>query len=187
MKSVLISTQPEWCALIVSGEKTREVRKTKPSGVMLGMLAEPFKCFIYCTSVKSLTLNKYVEVHRKTGGAVDDWSGKVFAEFLCDGIYPIVYTMDGLTDVIDCKTTCLNPKDFISYGEGKTLYGWSISELKVYDTPKELSEFWKADKCPYASIDGCTYKYHCFRAVQAKRCGKTLTSPPQSWCYVSMK
>lgn len=30
MKAVLISIKPTWCAKIASGEKTIEVRKTKP-------------------------------------------------------------------------------------------------------------------------------------------------------------
>lgn len=43
MKSVLISIQQKWCDLIASGEKTLEVRKTRPK------LETPFKVYIYCT------------------------------------------------------------------------------------------------------------------------------------------
>ena len=43
MKSVLISIQPKWCELIASGEKTVEVRKTKPK------IETPFKVYIYET------------------------------------------------------------------------------------------------------------------------------------------
>ncbi len=74
-------------------------------------------------------------------------------------------------------------KKYIGLGFNK-FYGWHISDLVIYDKPKELREFWSADKCPYASKDGCTYQYHCFRAGQTKRCGNTLSRPPQSWCYV---
>ena len=38
MKSVLISIQPKWCELIASGQKTVEVRKSKPK-----MIAEKEK------------------------------------------------------------------------------------------------------------------------------------------------
>ena len=41
--AVLISIRPKWCEKIISGEKTIEVRKTRPK------LATPFKCHIYCT------------------------------------------------------------------------------------------------------------------------------------------
>ena len=43
-KAVLISIQPKWCKLIAEGEKTLEVRKTRPK------LKTPFKCYIYCTN-----------------------------------------------------------------------------------------------------------------------------------------
>ena len=41
-KAVLISIRPKWCEKIASGEKTIEVRKTRPK------LQTPFKCYIYC-------------------------------------------------------------------------------------------------------------------------------------------
>ena len=39
-KSVLISIRPKWCELIASGEKTIEVRKTRPK------LETPFKGWV---------------------------------------------------------------------------------------------------------------------------------------------
>jgi predicted transcriptional regulator len=60
MKAVLISVRPKWCEKIVSGEKTIEVRKTRPK------MNPPFKCYIY-----------------KCG------NGKVIGEFLCDEIIKI--------------------------------------------------------------------------------------------------
>lgn len=43
MIAVLISIRPKWCEKIISGEKTIEVRKTRPK------MDTPFKCYIYCT------------------------------------------------------------------------------------------------------------------------------------------
>ena len=87
-----------------------------------------------------------------------------------------------------CTASCLSFGEIKKYiGVNfyeKPFYGWHISDLKIYETPKELGEFWKAGKCPYASENGCTYEYYCFRAGQTNRCGETLTCPPQSWCYV---
>lgn len=48
MKSVLISIQPKWCVLIAIGEKTIEVRKTRPK------VETRFKCYIYCTKGRPL-------------------------------------------------------------------------------------------------------------------------------------
>ena len=45
-KAVMLSIRPKWCEKIASGEKTIEVRKTKPK------LETPFKCYIYCTLPK---------------------------------------------------------------------------------------------------------------------------------------
>lgn len=42
-KAVMISIRPKWCEKIARGEKTIEVRKTRPK------LETPFKCYIYCT------------------------------------------------------------------------------------------------------------------------------------------
>ncbi len=54
MKAVLISIRPKWCEKIISGEKTIEVRKTRPK------MDTPFKCYIYCTKPeeKLLTIMK---------------------------------------------------------------------------------------------------------------------------------
>lgn len=188
MNSVMISIQPKWCNLILAGAKTREVRKTKPAGAKLGKLDKPFKCFIYCTGVKRLPLAEYCEIHRLSGGAVDNWHGKVIAEFICDGIYPIHYTMDGLADAVDCNTSCLKPSDFITYGKGKPLYGWKITKLKIYDSPKELSDFCfppelycekeKCGGCPYDEVSNeyGEYSFDC-------EWERPITRPPQSWCF----
>ena len=149
--SVMISIKPKWCGLIASGRKTIEVRKSRPK------LEVPFKCYIYCTSVKNLNLQDYVNVHRATNGAVDDWSGKVIGEFVCDYILEITPDIYGHHEYFisddDLNASCLTTNDLWEYGSGETLYGWHISDLVIYDKPKEISEF-------------------------------AMTRPPQSWCYV---
>ena len=151
MKSVLISIRPEWCAKIASGEKTVEVRRTRPK------LEPPFLVCIYCTSVKALPLKLYVKLHAQTGGAIDEWSGKVFASFVCDRIDAIVPTTEpyGIYDISDdyVLQTCLENGALWDYGRGGRLYGWHISKKQIYDEPCELAE-------------------------------AGLKRPPQSWCYV---
>lgn len=73
--AVLLSIQPKWCALIGVWAKTIEIRKTKPQ------IEAPFKCYIYCTSIKTLPLKDYVDIHIITGGKIDDWHSKVLGEF----------------------------------------------------------------------------------------------------------
>ena len=180
MKAVLLSIQPKWCELIASDKKTVEIRKTKPK------LKTPFKVYIYCTKDEPL-YDSGDKFWCKAAGEFGN--GKVIGEFICDSIiwvlaHPDIFAGHPLFYSQAIKDACLTQDEVEKYSGGKDVYGWHISDLVIYDKPKGLGEFWSADKCPYASEEGCTYKYHCFRAGQTKRCGDTLTRPPQSWCYV---
>lgn len=80
-------------------------------------------------------------------------------------------------------------------GQGlKDFYGWHITEPKLFDKPKELSEFGtvcnryendECDDCPYLQV--YVNSYPCDDCVDTW-CGgdniKPLTRPPQSWCYI---
>lgn len=57
-KAVLISVRPEWCEKILAGEKTMEVRKTRPR------LETPFKVYIYCTLAASKEFTLPVDVSK---------------------------------------------------------------------------------------------------------------------------
>lgn len=176
MKSVLINIKPKYCELIASGNKTIEVRKTRPK------LETPFKCYIYCTSVKSMKLQEYVNAHQVTCGFIDDWSENVIGEFICDYIYENMS--------YDCEGSCVSVSEFQKYANGKPLYGWHISELKIYDKPKELSEFHKKDfeeafsnwedLFSIGTPKGCVVEY----PPEPKEEDYILTRPPQSWYYV---
>lgn len=202
-KAVLKSIRPNWCEKIVNEEKTIEVSKTRPK------IETPFKCYIYCTSVKHIPLIKYVGLYRGTGGRIDEWQGKVIGEFICDGIEIFEYVdklfkygavdsdikWDGYEDSIvfynveisTLRATCLTEEELLKYGRSTLfLYGWHITYLKIYDIPKELSEFYLAKDCKdyHGGYSGCDD----FCGVAENndcRCGhKRLTRPPQSWCYV---
>lgn len=197
MKSVLISIQPKWCELIAIGKKTIEVRKTAPK------LQTPFKCYIYCTNEKHkgevlLIGNDGKQVafgdYRNAFHWKNIGNGKVVGEFVCDRIDKIkplyeFYREIGY-DLNDDQQaeTCLTRDELKSYGKGNPLYGLHISDLKIYDTPKELREFWRP--CPNkstekildcaAGIKSCKYKTE----ELPFQCTAHLTRPPQSWCYV---
>ena len=178
MKYVLISIRPKWCELIASGEKTIEVRKTCPK------IETPFKCYIYCTqsgkytdgkSVKNIWLNRGTD-NRFIG------NGKVIGEFVCDGVYQNIS--------FDCAGSCVSVSELKKYANGKPLYGWHISELEIYDKPRELSDFYvhKYDEHDYCI--GCPHhecpatEYPCYDCAGDKDNRAYLYRPPQSWCYV---
>lgn len=192
MKSVLISTRPKLVEKICHKigedetgkaiyEKRIEVRKTAPKEV-------PFKCYIYETK------GQYVKfthgAHTKYGYG----RGKVIGWFICDRIICSQAYFDSqgknhLTNVFpdDIKKTCLDEYDLWDYIAGKAVkanqmydgYLWHISDLKIYDKPRELSEFRKpCDRF----LDCCT----CRRLVHNEymSCDNKITRPPLSWCYV---
>lgn len=166
-KAVMLSIRPKWCEKIASGEKTIEVRKTRPK------LDTPFKCYIYCT---------------QSGVALGAWGkhGKVIGEFTCGRIDRLAPANEpyGIYDIDDdyVLQTCLENGALWDYGHGTSLYGWHISDLKIYDKPKELTEFHTWKKCKSCSKSGyestaCIYDENCMVPV-------VITKAPQSWCYV---
>lgn len=145
MKAVLISIQPKWVEKIANGKKTIEVRKTAPKQV-------PFKCYIYCTYPKKPAYTLWLNRRTKNKFLAD---GKVIGEFVCDSAEWM--------SMRDCDKACITLKEAVDYSKGKKLYAWHISDLKIYDKPKELSEFF---------------------TPMGKRPSYMVERPPQSWQYV---
>ena len=150
-KAVLISIRPQWCDKIIGGEKAIEIRKTRPK------TETPFKCYIYCT---------------QSGVALGAWGkhGKVIGEFTCDHIDRLAPANEpyGIYDIDDdyVLQTCLENGALWDYGHGTPLYGWHISNLRIYDEARELSEFTGLRNTRFGAAP-----------YDIKR-------PPQSWCYV---
>ena len=160
-KAVLISIRPKWCAQIVSGRKTIEVRRTRPK------LQAPFKCYIYCVkSGKELfwTGPKYSYADDHSHNAFDKCgNGRVIGEFTCDQI--IEDRTFGHNEKF-YGAACMNAYDAAVYAMQSPMYGWHISNLKVYDTPRALSEFTG------------------LRTFKGGFELRVIDRPPQSWTYV---
>lgn len=133
-KAVLISIRPMWSQKIMSGQKTVEVRKTRPK------MNPPFKCYIY-----------------KCG------NGKVIGEFLCDEI--IEDRTYGHNEEF-YRAACMSAYDAAAYAMQSPMYGWHISDLRVYDHPRDLWEFTGLRQTKFGLAPG------------------PITRPPQSWRYV---
>jgi hypothetical protein len=133
MKSVLISIRPEWCRLIASGEKTVEVRKTKPK------LETPFKVYIYCTKDEPTYRSS-----ERFWCPNDEWgNGKVIGEFVCDDIAKIRnlvgrFIAEGRsereTETI-ARASCLVYPDMKRYLGKNDGYAWHISDLRRIGVP----------------------------------------------------
>ena len=178
-KAVMLSIRPKWVEKIASGEKTIEVGKTRPK------LQTPFKCYIYCTmdhpyiSVSCMELDK---LNYRTN-TVGRCNGKVIGEFTCERIAPITYDGGRLwcpTNAAFSPATCLSQAEIIAYiGDKGRCYGWHISDLRIYDAPKELSEFKTLCR---VDADCCACPYYNYTKMGCD--GRVIGRPPQSWCYV---
>jgi predicted transcriptional regulator len=183
-KAVMLSIRPKWCEKIANSEKTIEVRKTKPK------METPFKCYIYCTVEMAgydalwvpdaPTREKYsfmaMSAYLENPKGANKGNGKVIGEFTCDRIYELETKAHGGSYYVkgeDQPTTndvarqsCLTLKDMHEYLKSKVGYGWHISDLRIYDAPRELSKF---------------------TGLRNTRFGVApydIKRPPQSWCYV---
>lgn len=173
-KSVLFSIKPKYCELIASGKKTIEVRKTKPK------LDTPFKCYIYETKA----------LYKPNGcNHLFKGEGKVIGEFVCKAILPISITYSDPNSRIALREfpfTCLTDKEIMDYlGNGNIGYGLCISDLVIYDKPKDLDEFMAFGKsnCDCKNCNNCWYM-DINGVCDIKDRYQPLFRPPQSWCYV---
>ena len=190
-KAVLISIRPDWVEKIANELKTIEVRKSKPN------LETPFKCYIYCTNTRPFLVwgdvfrgdwfTEFTHLSGYSRAEADEiwnvFNGHVAGEFVCDRVETIKAATEpyGIYDVDDdfVAQTRLVDGALWDYGKGETLYGWHISKLEIYDTPKPLSAFkWP---CNIEADCGCCPYYN---YIKMDCDGRTIKRPPQSWYYV---
>lgn len=195
-KAVLLSIQPKWCGLIASGKKTIEVRKTRPK------IETPFKCYIYQSKSKDRLIyvmkdgdENYGEIYHGEPVFITTYSvysnpyeQKVIGEFICDAI--ISHCEMANADIAE-QRGCIRREQLFEYANGAELYGWHITDMKIYNKPKSLSkfgtlcdedcpncEFWKCDMVNQHERDmDCTNSSYPLRP---------LKRPPQSWRYVEV-
>lgn len=160
MADILISIRPNWIQKIFDGEKTVEIRKTRPK------IEPPFRCYIYCTK----PMYEYEDILLTEEPASFMFGGgMVVGEFVCDSITKYL-TGQSFSESRICFSLrilgCLTENEVWEYAAGKDIFGWHISDLCVYERPKPLSDFKRWDKTgELATIE-------------------RLRRPPQSWCYV---
>lgn len=191
-KAVLLSIRPNWCKMIWAGMKEVEVRKTRPT------LETPFKAYIYCTGHDG-----WVMKSPKAG--VQKMDSRVIGEFTCDKIDKLVHvgtmmdinvlTSDGWYKPADAllQAACLTEETVKKYLQGRNGYGWHISDLKIYDKPRDLNEFSRFGflgmgrsncVCGNRRCENYEPSYHYMIPPTCKIDGCSICRPPQSWCYV---
>ena len=177
MRDVLISLKPYYYYLIGENIKKVEVRKSYPK-------AEDWSrnsWFYMSRDEKSFAKipKEFQEKYRKH-------FGKVGMRFVCDRIYDITPTSPHKYDCgwnVYEEHSRLTFDEFRNYLREKNGYGWHITDLVVYDEPRELSEF--KHEC----------NGECERTRNGKRCNHLeidgigcdclipITKAPQSWQF----
>ncbi len=153
--SIMMSIRPEWTQHILCGGKTIEIRKTRPK------VQPPFTVYIY-----------------ETKGNHGTGRGAVIGKFLCSSIQTIYDDSDiqyGIDHPNDYAAklqleSCMTLREMQAYLGGKDGCYWRIDNLKIYDEPKPLNDFYSQSSVFENDAQG-----------HIRLTG--MNRPPQSWCY----
>ena len=210
MKAILISIRPKWVSKILNGEKTIEIRKSAPKCELpIDVYIYCTKNKLHY-NVGALMFNKddcfkrSVDGTYKYGDSVElmgyspDYpydknnflNGKIVAKFTLkkvEEIKPFSF-MELLGDSLTEKQreiadkSCVGWMGIHKYANGKPVYLWHISDLEIFDEPKELNEFYslRLDK-------DVTKLFDYLIQLSNGKWFKRLDKAPQSWCYVEEK
>lgn len=197
MKSILLSIQPKWVEKILNGEKTREVRLKFPIDYV-GWV------YIYCTKRSPwIYWDKGVAKLNNGRGCICGYkslrndNGKIVARFWCDkvevqGVLGKIVVSDK-NDLL--KNACLSVDEinkYLDYGKSEYMFVIHISDLQIFDKPKELREFKLYGNCWLDDHNMCKRsdcKYYiddygdCFCSKENTR----LTKAPQNYCYIEVE
>ncbi len=213
MKAIMISDKPKWCALMMNGDKTVEVRTSKALANAIQKLIDEYgfaDIYVYCSKDKKnylywdwydppyITEEWFVSSNPKIWS--DDrkningpFNGKIKFKFRCYKVEEIKreYTYNEYACVVSrewletntcsqeelSKKTCLIKDELFKYLGNKTGYAIHISDLEIFDKPKELWKF--------------TYiKRECrFNGLRNERYDVVyiLEKAPQNFCYVEVE
>lgn len=183
MKAIMISIKPEWCAVIMNGIKTIEVRKNKALAKAIQKLIDEngfADIYVYCSKSNYLGYisNRYV--------------GKVAFKFRCYKVEEIEDCVDLLsTKSLDClkllQKSCLKYEELHAYlpsreDDNPRGYAIHISGSEIFDRPKELNEFYttRLDKDITKLFDNSIQ-------LENGTWVKPLTKAPQNFCYLEVE
>lgn len=192
MKAIIQCYTPEEIERIARGEQTVKVCKTAPKDT-------PFKVYMYKKPYAGRIKILDKVLNDVYGG------GKVVGEYVCDKVikydYQTIacakYEINGSDVKEDLRYNagaCLNSEEMYSLSNGKDLRGLHITDLKIYDEPKELGEFYTLGNCEkYDFCNQCKNFHRGQGWLDGSYCDEDscldntripVTRPPQSWQYV---
>lgn len=214
MKSLLIAIKPKWCAKIMNGNKTIEVRKNKALASAIQKLIDKYgyaDIYVYCSKngvdingmptelvdYRGCAIYNQFQLMPKGSKATSDdeqprLNGKVIFKFRCYKVEEIkyhfgYYDMGEWAESYILENSCLSAEELDNYLQASKeydetkvsrVYGYAIhiSNLEIFDKPKELSEF----GC-YKTVSHYDYNKDCL--VEEKSL-LPLTKAPQNMVYI---
>ena len=179
---ILASLKPYYYYLIGERKKTIEVRKSPLKNLPQDI------AFYMSKDEKSFAKipKEFQEKYRKH-------FGKIGMRIVCDEVEEFhEWELSPQGKFVDFErerlenfltAACLSEEEVVRYRENlpyfKPLYGWHISDLKIYDKPKPIMQFYKPcpikiKNCPvcelYSTYTGC--------------CMNNIDRPPQSYMFI---
>lgn len=111
MQAVILSIRKEWARLILSGDKTMEIRKTKPNycAFTISKATYPLRVFLYES--------------KANGGR-----GMIVGWVDCEGVQEIPADADAETVRATAARACLRVQDFDTYRRGRKPYICQLGE-----------------------------------------------------------
>lgn len=204
-QEIMLPVRPKWCELIASGKRTIEPRKTKPNCdvpfkvyIYCTQARIPVR---YDGSIVMFEDDLAITNRFGCRKHVENPYGMlmkgefllnctVIGEFVCDNV-GVLFDTNGnpenyMTKILPSilQKTALSYDEFAAYvgsrADKNSIYGWHISKLKIYDKPKQLSDFKKLNRhCYYADLG-----YAKPTCSTCRDLGCMLYNPPRSFCYV---
>ena len=170
MKSILISDHAKWCALMMNGKKKVEVRKGTALYKAIQKLIDEYgyaEFYVCCTKgnydivresspYSNVPHYTCVKINKKLSKDLPEYEyssrGKVAFKFRCYKVEEIETSHDRFDEEIWYSTgsmeeedilehSCLNSDELDNYLYGEKGTAIHISDLEIFDKPKELSEF----------------------------------------------
>lgn len=202
MKSIIQSHTSQEIDRIIAGKQTVKICRTAPKDT-------PFKVYMYMIAFKErFPLWEYATSYMNSKGKIIDGSQKVVGEYLCKQKEVIcnVATTDWKLlsgDVHERHKRFVieagfSEQEIHTYSKGRFISCLHFSDLKIYDKPKDLHDFYRPCVDKYEYCEACQYscvsfppdeeeyalyhggRYEYFEFI----CKNILTSPPHGWKYV---
>lgn len=187
MKAILKTFKPREASQILNGEKTIIIMTKAPT------LTPPFDMYVFETLGKIIKTKGDYGIWKEDengnlyeSGFINKGRGKVVAKATVEKV-GIIYGMDivdyyikdspiqlsNINQVVKnidniCSKLKISFDELWEKSRGNDLYALHISNLEIFDEPKEIGEFYKP------------------RINYEQQTPYPLTKPPKNWCYVEI-